>query len=162
MNKIKPIKKAFILILIGILLISLVYASENFNETKKLIDSNISCDKLTGGQLGEMGDYYMEQMHPGESHEIMHKMMGGEDSEIVKQMHINMAKSIYCGEQNQGMMSMMMGMGDNNMMSGNYKGVMSGSYGNGMMWYGWLNGLLVTIILILLVAWLIKQITKKK
>ena len=41
-------------------------------------------------------------------------------------------------------------------------GMMSGSYGSGMMWYGWLNGLLVTIILILLIAWLIKQIKNSK
>ena len=40
-------------------------------------------------------------------------------------------------------------------------GMMSGSYGNGMMWYGWLNGLLVTIVLILLIAWLWKQVQKK-
>lgn len=40
-------------------------------------------------------------------------------------------------------------------------GMMSGSYGSGMMWYGWLNGLLVTIVLILLVAWLWKQLQKK-
>jgi len=72
----------------------------NFSETKKLIDSGISCDRLTDEQLEEIGDYYMEQMHPGQSHELMHQMMGGEDSELTKQMHINMARSIYCNESN--------------------------------------------------------------
>jgi len=42
-----------------------------------------------------------------------------------------------------------------------YSGMMSGSYGSGMMRYGWLNSLLVTIILVLLVAWLIKHLQKK-
>ena len=40
-------------------------------------------------------------------------------------------------------------------------GMMSGGYGSGMMWYGWLNGLLVTIIFILLIAWLWKQLQKR-
>src|SRR3989338_8490759 len=78
-----------------------------FEEAKAIIDANTSCSALTEAQLEIIGDYYMEQMHPGEAHELMHKMMGGEDSETVKAMHINMAKSIYCGETNQGMMGMM-------------------------------------------------------
>ena len=179
-------KNIFAIILFGILLTGIAYAGEDFNETKKLIDSNISCDKLTDGQLEEMGDYYMEQMHPGEAHELMHKMMGGEDSSIVKQMHTNMAETIYCKKENtqmKNMMSMMMGNNENGMMSmmggnrinsksgagnygsqmmGNFGGMMSGSYGSGIMWYGWLNGLLVTIILILMVVWLIKQIQRKR
>ena len=78
----------------GILLVlvaGFVSAHENFTETKELIDSNISCDKLTDEQLEEIGDYYMEQMHPGEAHEMMDKMMGGEGSEDLKQMHVTMA-----------------------------------------------------------------------
>jgi len=117
-----------------LLSMTLVYAQENFNETKKLIDSEISCDRLTNEQIEAMGDYYMEQMHPGEAHEMMHKMMGGEDSETVKLMHINMAKSIYCGETNQEMIGMM-STGDNNgeMMSNEMMGGNMMASGNGMM-----------------------------
>ncbi|MBI2128882.1 hypothetical protein HYU07_01450 [Candidatus Woesearchaeota archaeon] len=121
-----------------------VLAKENFNETKQLIDSNISCSKLTDAQLEAMGDYYMEQMHSGEAHELMHTMMGGEDSAAVKQMHIQMAKSIYCGETSQGMMSMMSMMAGNNMMGGGMMGnsfnMMSGNIGGNMMGYGMMSG----------------------
>ena len=112
-------KKISILVIFSMLLlsVSLVSAHEhNFTETKQLIDSGISCDKLTDEQLEAMGDYYMEQMHPGEAHEMMDQMMGGEGSDTLKQMHIQMAKRLYCNEDVGGMMNMMMG---NNMM-GNY------------------------------------------
>ena len=109
-------KTILIMLLFSMLLLSvtLVYAHGDFNETKQLIDSDISCDKLTDEQLEVIGDYYMEQMHPGEAHEMMHKMMGGEDSETTKLMHINMPESIYCGETNQEMMGMMNMMSSNN------------------------------------------------
>ncbi len=114
-------KKIMILGLLAILLFSfLVVAQENhdFTEAKQLIDSKISCDKLTNKQLEKIGDYYMEQMHPGEAHEYMDRMMGGEGSESLKQVHINMARRIYCNENIGGMMGggMMMGRG----MMGNY------------------------------------------
>ena len=153
----------FMLILFSL---NLVFAHENFNETKKLIDSGISCSKLNNNQLEEMGDYYMEQMHPGESHEMMHKMMGGEDSETTKLMHTNMAKSIYCGETNQGMMgmmSMMMKGGINNMYGG---GMMSGvgySYGwnvYSLLYLILLVGLIVLVVLIIIK--LLSDLTEKK
>jgi len=132
-------------LLVGMLLlsISIVFAAEDFSETKKLIDSNISCDKLTDDQLEEMGDYYMEQMHPGEQHEMMDRMMGGEDSETVKQMHIQMAKSIYCGETNQGMVSMMNMMTNGMMGSGGMMGMMNyGSNGFGNMMTNKVGGMM--------------------
>jgi len=46
------------------------------------------------------------------------------------------------------------------MMDGMY-GMMSGSYGYGEMFFGWLTGLLITVVLVLLIIWLIKQIQKK-
>ena len=148
-----------------LLSITLVYAHGNFNETKKLIDSGISCDKLTNEQLEAIGDYYMEQMHPGETHEMMHKMMGGEDSETTKLMHVNMAKSIYCGETNQGMMGMM-----NMMMQG--KGMMGNNMMNGNMMgnYPYLNtysnivatttAILINILLIVLIAVIVVLLVK--
>ncbi len=96
-----------------LLVISLAFAhaEDNFADTKKLIDTKINCDKLTNEQLEEIGEYLMEQMHPGESHETMHKTMGfkeGESEEM--QFHINMAKAMYCSNQRgmMGMQNMMM------------------------------------------------------
>ncbi len=108
----------FAIIIILLVNIGLVSSHEHdFAETKQLIDSGVSCDKLTDEQLEAIGDYYMEQMHPGEAHEMMDKMMGGEDSESLKQIHIQMAKRLYCNEGVGGMMGMMGG-GMMNMMAG--------------------------------------------
>jgi len=108
-----------------------------FEEAKAIIDANTGCSALTEAQLEMIGDYYMEQMHPGEAHELMHKMMGGEDSETTKSMHTQMAKSIYCGETT-GMMSMMSENGMMSLMGSGMMGMMGSSgtqslMGSGMM-----------------------------
>ncbi len=114
-------KNKFIIEIIFVILLSFTIIAQeeehNFTKTKELIDSGVSCTKLTNEQLEEIGDYYMEQMHPGEAHEYMDRMMGGEGSETLKQVHITIAKRIYCNE-NIGMMGggMMAGRG----MMGNY------------------------------------------
>lgn len=104
--------------------ITAVFAHEhNFAETKQLIDSKISCDKLSEEQLEAIGDYLMEQMHSGEQHELMDNMMGGEGSESLKQVHINLARMMYCG--GGGMMGsggMIQSGGMMNMMGGNTVG----------------------------------------
>ena len=162
-------RKVLLLIICVTLLlnINLAFAHEhNFDETKQLIDSGISCDKLTDEQLEAMGDYYMEQMHPGESHELMDEMMGGDGSESLKQMHINIARNIYCEESGtmigggmmnggmMGMMPMMMNMvGSGGMMQG-----IDGNYYRGYNIFGWLFMILIIIVLVLLIIWLIKQI----
>jgi len=151
-------KKISIIVIFSMLLlsVSLVSAHEhNFNETKQLIDSGISCDKLTDGQLEAMGDYYMEQMHPGEAHEMMDQMMGGEGSESLRQVHINMAKRLYCNEDIGGMM-------DGGMM--NMMG--SGMIGNYPAYYGYNNfwnvlWMVFLIGAIALIVWLIYKFTKK-
>ena len=94
-------KKVILIGLFVILFSFVVIAQEeehNFSEAKQLIDSKISCDSLMNEQLELIGDYYMEQMHPGEAHEYMDRMMGGEGSESLKQVHINIARRIYCNE----------------------------------------------------------------
>src|SRR3989344_2614591 len=145
-----------ILVIFAVLMLALnlvnAITQQEINEAKGLIDSKVSCDKLTNGQLEIIGEYYMEQMHPGESHELMHKMMGlTEGSETEKQFHINMAKTIYCDESggmmDSGMMNMMMGgnmMGSGGMM-GNYPSYYGYGYNycplyhrkfwNGGLWY---------------------------
>ena len=147
-------KKISIIVIFSMLLlsVSLVSAHEhNFAETKQLIDSGIGCDKLTDEQLESIGDYYMEQMQPGEAHEMMDQMMGGEGSESLRQVHINMAKRLYCNEDVGGMM----GGGMMNMMMGNYQEY----YGYNNFWnILWLIFLIGVIVLII---WLIYKFTKK-
>src|SRR3989338_6254262 len=108
--------KAIIIYVVIALLLNLSLANattqQELSEAKNLIDSEIDCKDLADAQLELIGEYYMEQMHPSESHELMHKMMGLEEgSKAEEQFHINMAKVLYCGESG-GMMSMM------NMMAG--------------------------------------------
>ena len=157
-------KKIFTILIFSMLLlsVSLVSAHEhNFNETKQLIDSEISCDKLTDEQLESIGDYYMEKMHPGEAHEMMDQMMGGEGSDSLKQMHIQMAKRLYCNEDvggmmGGGMMNMMMG---NNMMGSGMMGNYPTYYGYNSFWN--ILWLVFLIGVIALIVWLVYKFTKK-
>ena len=42
-----------------------------------------------------------------------------------------------------------------------YGGMMGGTYGSGMMNFGWLYGTLILVALVLFIVWLTKQIQKK-
>ena len=139
-------KKTKFLLFIFVLLIlsSSVFANENFSDAKNLVDSKISCDELSSDQLELIGDYYMEQMHPGETHELMDDMMGGEGSESLKQTHIRMAKSLYCGENN--------GMMGSNMMNGEGTNMMGYSNGYGMMGSGYFGWTLWSLIYVAITA----------
>ncbi len=136
----------------------------DFSEALGIIESQQACGELTEAQFELLGDYYMELMHPGEAHEAMDAMMGGEGSEPLRLMHIRMGQNFYCGESSgmgSGMMSMMGGG-----MMGNY-GMMGGGYG--MMGSGWsVWGVLYTLLLVglviavfLLAALLYKKLTEK-
>lgn len=173
-------KKILTILIFTVFLLSigLVSAHEhNLEDAKQLIDSNISCDKFTDEQLEMIGDYYMEQMHPGEAHEYMDQMMGGEGSDSLKQMHIQMARNIYCKESGgmangsmmgsggmMGMMPMMMGSG-NIMGSGGMTGSnMMGSSMWGGSWGLWniigaLLWIALLVALISLIIWFYKKIT---
>src|SRR3989338_7949049 len=115
-----------ILILLGAFVAN-AHTEEEFAEAEELIKSKGECDELNNEQLELIGEYYMEQMHPGEAHERMDVMMGGEGSESLQAAHINMARSFYCGEH--GMMSPEM----MNVMMGQSAGLRSGRTGGGMM-----------------------------
>lgn len=157
-------KKA-ILFLIFVLAIGIVYAheQESFEAAKQIIDAKAECSSLTDEQLEAVGEYYMEQMHPGEAHELMDQMMGGEGSESLRQMHIQMARNIYCGEKSYGTMPMMNMMGSGGMMNmmSNFMG-----YGNnyGMMGYGglwslWgLFWLLIWLGILALIVWVVYKL----
>lgn len=140
-------KILFIVSMILLLYINIVSAHEHdFSEAKQLIDFGISCDELTDEQLEAIGEYYMEQMHSGEAHELMDTMMGGEGSESLKQIHINMAKRLYCNEDiyiGYGMMGSggMMEMMNGNMMDSG----MMGTYG-----FGYWNIVNVLYVLLLI------------
>ena len=144
--------KKIIFVVIVALLLSLGLANaitqQEISEAKGLIDSKVDCKSLSDSQLEIIGEYEMELMHPGESHELMHKMMGlKEGSEAEKQFHINMAKTIYCGESGGmmggGMMSMMMG-------SNTGYGMM-GNYGYGFGYWNFLNVLYVLLLIGLII-----------
>ena len=116
-------------------------------EGKRLAESGISCDKLSYRQLEDIGDYYMERMHPGEAHELMEDMMGGEGSESLRQVHIGMARRLYCNENAYPGYGMM---GSAGMMSGGMMGGYLPSYGYaGGHWnIVWLLPLAAVILLI--------------
>ena len=159
-------KKITSILVILLLSIVVVLAQESHDseieEGKKLVESKMSCDKLSNEQLEAIGDYYMEQMHPGEAHEIMDNMMGGEDSESLKQVHINMARRIYCNENiyiGYGMM------GSGGMMNMLGRGMM-GNYPAGYDYsnYGYWNifWILLLAAVIFLVVWIIHRFGIKK
>lgn len=129
-----------------IALLSLAYAqSDEFAIAKQLVDSNAACNTLSDTQLELIVDYLMEQMHPGAAHERMDAMMGGEGSESLKRVHIQIAQAIYCGKTDTPLTyGGMMGRG----ISGSGFGMMSAPYGI----FGWS---IFDILLLLLLAGLI-------
>ena len=118
--------KPLALIIAFVLILSLVYANgeEVFLKAEEIIKQKIPCNLLSENQLESIGEFYMEQMHPGELHEIMDERMGGEGSASLRQTHISLAKAFYCGENQMmsvGMMNTMMGRGEiNNQKSTTY------------------------------------------
>ncbi len=52
----------------------------------------LECSELTDEDFERIGDAYMESIHPGEAHEVMDRMMGGEGSEALRSMHIRMGR----------------------------------------------------------------------
>ena len=132
-------------------------ADSETEEGRKLVESNTGCDRLSDEQLEDIGDYYMEQIHPGESHELMDSMMGGEGSESLKQTHINIARRIYCnddvyigyGMMGSGGMMNLLGRG----MMGSYPA--SYDYINYGYWSIFRISLLAAVIF--LVVWIIRR-----
>ena len=163
----KIIFAAIIALLLGLSSANAITQQE-ISEAKGLIDSKVDCKELSDSQLEIMGEYYMEQMHPGESHELMHKMMGlQEGSEDEKQFHINMARTIYCAESGMmgtgGMMGMMNMMGSG-MMGGQTLAQTNMMQGTAEAWryYGYWNFLnilyviLLIGLIILVYLWIVK------
>lgn len=137
------------------------HGDETFLNAEHIIAEQTPCNELTDGQLANIGDYYMEQMHPGEQHEYMDEVMGGEGSESLEAMHINMALAIYCGADETEYRNT--GYGMRGMMSGAYgPGMMQGYYPNSYVTgFQWIP-LSIAIIIVLLVILIALQIKKQK
>ena len=98
-------KKLIFYIILMIFSLNIVFASisnEEIIQAKSIIDSKIPCNQLTLDQLKILGEYFMEQMHPGDAHELMDEMMGLEENPAQDELfHQNLAKTIYCDESNR-------------------------------------------------------------
>ena len=159
----KSVHALMAVVLVAVALVTAVAVAANgIDEGRRLVESSILCDNLTDDQLEAIGDYYMEQMHPGESHELMERMMGGEGSAQLRQAHISMARMLYCNESGSGMTGMMGGGMMNMMMgSGNMMGsegmIGTGGYGSGYgmtgsYWNGGFSGALSSVLWLAVLA----------
>ncbi|RME54358.1 hypothetical protein D6777_04090 [Candidatus Woesearchaeota archaeon] len=116
--------KTKIFIILLLLLMHVAFAHGDLNKAQEIIDKNLPYNNLTDEDFEILGDYYMELM-AGDRHDEMDEMMGGEGSESLRQMHIQMGKKYYYSlnnEQNQMMNSRrseIMMMGTNGMMGYN-------------------------------------------
>ena len=111
--------------------------------------------KVSDDQWERLGDAVMELQHSGQAHEVMDQMMGGEGSDSLRQMHINMGKAYlgYGGNYGSGMMSGgMMGFGSMMGYAGN-----SGVYGI----FGSVTWIALIIFLVAGTYFFIKQARKK-
>jgi uncharacterized membrane protein len=154
------------ILVIFLLIIAAVLAQESHDreieEGKKLVESKIICNKLSNEQLEAIGNYYMEQMHPGEAHEIMDNMMGGEGSESLKQVHINMAKRLYCNDNVYIGYGMMGSGGMMNMMGGGMMGNYPASYAYSNYGYWNIFWILLFAAVIFLIVWIVYKFGIKK
>ena len=148
-------KRQILLFLLFVMSVSFAYAHEegNWSDEIKIIESKTPCSNLTLEQLEGIGDYYMEQIHPGEQHEIMDQMMGGEGSESLRLAHITIARRIYCGEYTP---MMYMGMGSMEMM-GRYRGTTYVPYAYGLFQALGFVYIVLIITLVVIILWLVKK-----
>lgn len=89
---------------------------ELLNQQSVSTVQELDLSKVSDDDWERLGDAVMELQHPGEAHEVMDRMMGGEGSDSLRQMHINMGQAY-------------LGYGSGN----NYYG--SGMMGGGMVGY---------------------------
>jgi len=133
---------------------------QNFlNRQKVSTVQDLDLSKISDDEWERLGDAVMEQMHPGQVHEAMDQMMGGEGSESLKQMHINMGKAYLGYGSNRNNNSSLRGGGFPMMGFGSMMG-----YGGNVGAYGILGSLTWLALMIFLVAgayFFIKQANKK-
>jgi len=116
----------------------------------------LDCNLISSNDFERLGDAIMEQQHPGQAHEVMDQMMGGEGSEFLRQMHINMGKNyLGCGDNHS------MGMMGGGMMGSGLMMNVNGMMGN----YSILGGLTWIVLITFLLTgiyFFIKQANNKK
>ncbi len=171
----KLINTMLVFFLLGIALVA-AHAEEHGESIaagKELAEAKIPCANLNEEQLEVIGEYYMEQMHPGEQHEQMDEMMGGEGSAQLTQTHLIIAQHHYCGNFSSGMMmpmgQMMQGMmsGNSGGMMGNQRGMMPGIMGSDtpgytMSYWSWWNVLwyVFWIGIVILLVWILVKLIR--
>ena len=135
---------------------------EVFERAEQIIDSGVSCSELSEEDLEALGDYYMEQMHPGQEHVLMDQRMGGEGSEGLRNMHISMGIRFYCDEEYISDVSFRSG--GYGMMGGGMMGNYGGSYGSSLVYWSvwWIITILILIILVLIIILLNKNVRRKR
>lgn len=138
-----------------------------FNQQDISTVQELDLSKISDDEWERLGDAVMELRHPGEAHEAMDQMMGGEGSDSLQQIHINMGKAYLGYGENYGqgmmgggmmpMMSMMMGGGGNSMM-GSFGANSMGTFGWG---FGWIFMILFWVLVVLgvvaLIRWMANQ-----
>lgn len=131
----------------------------------------LNISKISDDEWERLGDAAMELQHPGKAHEMMDQMMGGEGSESLRQVHINMGKAYLGYGQNYGYGMMggnMMGNWNNNTKNDQRGGgsYMMGNYGyNPMGYYGGGFGFIAIILfwgliifgVVVLLKWVLSQ-----
>ncbi len=173
--------KKILILMLGIFILSLTFVSasptqQELSEAKTLIDSRLSCNNLNSSQLELIGEYIMEQQHPGEAHDQVDRMMGLVDGSVQdQQFHINLAERMYCnsGYNGGGMMgnyngnSMMSGVYTNSGNNVNYyghdmMGAYYGDYGYGYMIFSWIITILIIILLFAVIFFIIKNLNQNE
>jgi putative membrane protein len=129
---------------------------------------SINCSKVTDKQMEDLGDAFMDVMHPDSTeHNFMDRMMGGENSPTLSSMkRIMGARYLGCyrGDEYSGMMSPSWGgRGSRDwddyssnrrwsyMMHGYGPWGMMGGYGMGFMWI--IPFIMIVLVILLVVRW---------
>jgi len=128
-----------------------IIKEQNVSTVQKLDLSKVNDDEWE-----QLGDAVMELQHPGSAHEIMDQMMGGEGSESLKQMHINMGKAYlgYGGNYGSKMMGGMTPLRQGYAGQVGFGSMMGYGYGNGFMGgsYGILGSITWLAVIVFLLA----------
>lgn len=132
----------------------------NLEEAKTIVDSNTSCDELSEEKLELIGEYYMSLMHPDESaHAAMDEMMGGEGSDMLHNVHVRIAKKMYCDDGADEILSLFDVRMDEPVSRPQQGNIMPQANTNYMMgaplsfWHGgWIQGIFIAVIILGILA----------
>ncbi|MBI5797442.1 hypothetical protein HZA98_00880 [Candidatus Woesearchaeota archaeon] len=162
----KQTRIVFILGIVLLLSLSIAFAheEETFAEGQALVESKVSCDNLTQEQLAAIGEWYMEQMHPGTSHEIMDAMMGLEDNpERDLAFHSSLGEQFYCGQTSNASYTYGMMNGYSYGMMSGFGSMMNWGYGTSSWWLWCILGfIIIAAIIFAVVFWGVYYLIRRK